>query len=238
MKLRLLLSSVVLAYSCQLHAQVPQANSVYVAGKAVAEVAPDTCTVRVLFESAARDKSRAIGEIQDSVKKLASAAINEGTSPSGIEASDQELRTETSEKGSRTATVQRRAVITTNKVEACPRIADAALKLSHVHSVTLYFTAANSQDFKDKMLIEAAADARRKAQKLATYLGRQLGRATSISEEPFTEVPGFFSGDGPLARPGEPGQGFIPQGEKGSAAYRQPSKIAFSKSVYVVFELE
>ncbi len=91
---------------------------------------------------------------------------------------------------------------------------------------------------KNELLVMASEDARRKALDVSTALGRKLGRASSISEEPFAEIAAYFSGMGHLTFGENNKAAFAPLREKGNGDFRQPEKVYFSKNLFVVFELE
>ncbi|WP_317204781.1 SIMPL domain-containing protein [Janthinobacterium sp.] len=118
-------------------------------------------------------------------------------------------------------------------LKAWPGFIGALLGRDHVDNVGVAFDRIDRDQVNDRLLQEAAQNARHTAADLALAFGRKPGAAVAIARTPLDKLGGAFGfgavdGPGAAATPPAPG----------ALNYAVPSAIKFTQAVHAVFKLK
>ena len=163
--------------------QLPDHPFIHASGTAATYVAPDIGEID--FEVSAYDPDP---EAARAVVEARLAAIRTLTEERGVPAGDVEARDVRKEmrKGDPNATVPLYDIkctvhITVRNLANWRAIALPLLNMPNLDSFATEFGASDKEKIETKLMAEAIADARRKAEAMAAGLGRKLGPASAVS---------------------------------------------------------
>lgn len=188
-KLAVAMASALMAASCFMgvtaNAQEPQ-RSITVSGEATVMAKPDAATVNISVETVSPNAKAAARENANTMTAVKSAVIAAGANASAIETSNYNLYPEQVYDGGRSKTKDYKCdntmKVTVNNLSLTGPVMDAAIKAGANRVDSVDFKVSHPEQFKERALREATANAYQKAQVIAAALGRSVVNVYSVTE--------------------------------------------------------
>lgn len=189
LKFRLVLLSLLLCISQPIFAKnLPDFPFVVTTGSAERSVKPDIATIRILVLVFHKDSAVALQQVAETSSKLTSLLRQLKIPLNALEASDleKEVKRQRGEsyddlqvfgyEMSRTFTLQ------LTQLEHYPELADELLKLNHISGLYTRFDSSLREQLEAELVIAAAKDAAKQAERMAQSLGNKIHSVYAMSQ--------------------------------------------------------
>ena len=194
-KLIALMTAGVLAISCiSVQAEEAPRRSLTVSGSAVVTAKSDTATIHLSVETSSPNVKAAVRENANTMTAVRNAVIAVGADASKIETQNYSVSPQNTydDKGrvkNKKYNCNNSMNVVVTRLEKTGDVMDAAVEAGVNRIDSIDFSVANTQVYKDQALKEATADALRKANIMASTLGRSVVNVISVSEDSNNVVP-------------------------------------------------
>jgi uncharacterized protein YggE len=188
-KLAVAMASALMAASCFMgvtaNAQETQ-RSITVSGESTVMAKPDVATVNISVETASPNAKAAARENANTMTAVKNAVVAAGANASAIETNNYNLYPEQVYEGGKAKTkdykCENSMKVTVNNLALTGPVMDAAIKAGANRIDSVEFKISHPEQFKERALREATANAAEKARVIAAALGRNVVNVYSVTE--------------------------------------------------------
>lgn len=170
-------------FSCSL-VQAQDLRTISVDGSSTIKVAPDKATISISIENTAKDAKLASAQNAQIMQKIQSAILGLAITKDKMQTTNYNLYpvydTKDNNRDIIGYNVVNEITVTIDNIDMVGTVIDTAINAGASNVNSIEFGLKDSQVYKDKVLQQAIADAKRKAQVIANSLGKSIVNVVSV----------------------------------------------------------
>lgn len=179
-----LVMALCILFSCSL-VQAQDLRTISVDGSSTIKVAPDKATISISIENTAKDAKLASAQNAQIMQKIQSAILGLVITKDKMQTTNYNLypvyNTKDNSREIIGYNVSNEITVTIDNIDMVGTVIDTAINAGASNVNSIEFGLKDSQVYKDKVLQQAIADAKRKAQVVANSLGKSIVNVVSVN---------------------------------------------------------
>lgn len=179
-----LVMTLCILFSCSL-VQAQDLRTISVDGSSTIKVAPDKATISISIENTAKDAKLASAQNAQIMQNIQSAILGLAITKDKMQTTNYNLypvyNTKDNSREIIGYSVSNEITVTIDNIDMVGTVIDTAINAGASNVNSIEFGLKDSQVYKDKVLQQAIADAKRKAQVIANALGKSVVNVVSVN---------------------------------------------------------
>ena len=179
-----LVMALCILFSCSL-VQAQDLRTISVDGSSTIKVAPDKATISISIENTAKDAKLASAQNAQIMQNIQSAILGLAITTDKMQTTNYNLypvyNTKDNSREIIGYNVSNEITVTIDNIDMVGTVIDTAINAGASNVNSIEFGLKDSQVYKDKVLQQAIADAKRKAQVVANSLGKSIVNVVSVN---------------------------------------------------------
>lgn len=179
-----LVMALCILFSCSL-VQAQDLRTISVDGSSTIKVAPDKATISISIENTAKDAKLASAQNAQIMQNIQSAILGLAITKDKMQTRNYNLypvyNTKDNSREIIGYSVSNEITVTIDNIDMVGTVIDTAINAGASNVNSIEFGLKDSQVYKDKVLQQAIADAKRKAQVVANSLGKSIVNVVSVN---------------------------------------------------------